>query len=150
MKSNVLGLLKTVLWGVCAFHVLVGLSLNLPLGLKEWVASGLYGARVDWSDSQFVYILKPLGAFMIALGFMAGIAASNPLGNRAIIYGFAVLFILRGLQRIVFLNEIQDTFAIAMPRHFGTMIIMFLLATTLLVLARASDPRRAATGGARA
>ncbi len=60
MKNNTaLTLLKAALWITCAFHILVGLSLNLPLGagLKEWIGAGLYGAQVDWSQSQFVYIL---------------------------------------------------------------------------------------------
>lgn len=134
MKFDTLKLLQLMLWIVCAFHLIVGLSLNLPLGLKEWVGSDLYGAQVDWSQPQFVYILKPLGAFMMALGLMAAIAARNPLSNKAIIYGFSALFILRGLQRIIFLQEIETAFAIPFGRHISTMIFMFLLAAVLLVL----------------
>ena len=82
MKNNTaLQLLKASLWITCAFHILVGLSLNLDIGLKEWVGSGLYNAQVDWSQPQFVYILKPFGAFMFVLGIMAAIAARNPLHN---------------------------------------------------------------------
>ena len=136
MKLDALGLLKALLWLVCAFHVAVGLSLNLPLGLKEWVATRLYGATVDWSQLQFVYILKPLGAFMMALGVMAAIAARNPLTNRAVVHGFVFLFVLRGLQRVVFLREIQGAFAIPLSRHFGTMAFMFLLAAALFMLSR--------------
>jgi hypothetical protein len=117
----------------------VGISLNVPIGLKEWVGSGLYGAQVDWNHPQFVYILKPLGAFMIALGIMAGIAARNPLRNRAIIYGFAILFIIRGLQRIVFLEEIQAAFGIGGSRHLSTMVFMFLSAALLLALLYFAD-----------
>jgi len=131
--------LSLFLWFVCAFHVLVGLSLNVNLGLREWVGSSLYNAQVDWSDGQFVYILKPLGAFMIALGFMAGIAARNPLGNRPIIIGFAVLFTLRGLQRLLFMDEIQRTFAIDSGRSLLQMVVMWGLAISLLLLLRAAS-----------
>jgi hypothetical protein len=149
MKLDALGLLKVLLWTVCAFHVAIGLSLNLPPGFKESVATRLYGATVDWSQPQFVYILKPLGAFMMALGVMAAIAARNPLANRAVIQGFVFLFVLRGLQRIVFLREIQDAFAIPLSRHFGTMAFMLLLAAALFILSRSAS-RSASPAAARA
>ena len=131
--------LSLFLWVVCAFHVLVGLSLNLELGLREWVASTLYNAQVDWSDGQFVYILKPLGAFMIALGIMAAIAARDPLGNRSIILGFAILFTLRGLQRLLFMDEIQRVFSIDASRSLLQMVVMWALALSLVLLLRAAS-----------
>ncbi len=99
----------------------------------------LYNARVDWTDGQFVYILKPLGAFMIALGIMAAIAARDPLGNRAIVLGFAVLFTMRGLQRILFMDEITRVFAIPSGRSLLQMAIMWSLALALVLLLRAAS-----------
>ena len=131
--------LSLFMWIVCAFHILVGLSLNLDLGLREWVAGTLYSAHVDWSDGQFVYILKPLGAFMIALGIMAAIAARDPLGNRSIIFGFSVLFTLRGLQRLLFMDEIQRVFSIASSRSLLQMVLMWALALSLVLLLRAAS-----------
>ena len=127
---------------MCAFHILVGLSLNVDLGLREWVGSSLYNARVDWSDGQFAYIMKPLGAFMIALGIMAAMAARNPLGNRAIIIGFVILFTMRGLQRLLYMNEIESVFAIPTSRSLVQMVVMLSLAIALMLL------WRAASGGA--
>ena len=124
---------------MCAFHVLVGLSLNVDLGLREWVGSSLYNAQVDWSDGQFAYIMKPLGAFMIALGVMAAMAARDPLGNRAIIIGFVVLFTMRGLQRLLFMNEIESVFAIPSSRSLVQMVVMLSLALGLLLLLRAAS-----------
>jgi hypothetical protein len=138
MKNSALGLLKLCMWGVCIFHILVGLALNLDIGIKEWVGSGLYGATVDWNDSQFVYILKPLGAFMIALGLMAGIAARDPLGNRAIVTGFVILFCLRAIQRVVFMSEIQTAFSVSSTHSLATMVVMFLMAAVLVYLLRAA------------
>jgi hypothetical protein len=94
---------------------------------------------VDWSDGQFVYILKPLGAFMIALGIMAAIAAREPLANRPIVYGFAVLFTLRGLQRLLFMDEIQRVFSITSSRSVLQMVVMWALALILVLLLRAAS-----------
>lgn len=137
MNSNV-AWLSRFLWIVCAFHILVGLSLNVDLGLKEWVGSTLYNAQVDWSDGQFAYIMKPLGAFMIALGIMAALAARDPLGHRSIIIGFAALFTMRGLQRLLFMNEIESVFAIPSSRSMVQMVVMLSLALALMLLLRAA------------
>src|SRR6185503_4870305 len=127
MKNNTaLTLLKVALWITCAFHILVGLSLNLDIGLKEWVGSSLYSAQVDWSQPQFVYILKPLGAFMFILGLMAAIAARNPLPNKLIVYGFALLWLVRSLQRIIFWQEIENAFAIPTGSLVSGTIFVFL------------------------
>ena len=78
--------LRWFLWFVCIFHVGIGLALNLDLGAKEWIAR-LYSANAHWDDPQFVYILRPLGAFMIVLGIFAAVAARNPLRYPTIAYG---------------------------------------------------------------
>ncbi len=138
MKNSAVGLLRVCMWGICIFHVTVGLALNLNIGLKEWVGSSLYGAQVDWNDDQFVYILKPLGAFMIGLGIMAAIAARDPIGKRSIVYGFATVFCLRALQRLVFMGDTEAAFAISPARSLATMVVMFLFAAVLVFLARSA------------
>ena len=131
--------LSLFLWIVCAFHVFVGLSLNVDIGLKEWVGGTLYNATVNWSDGQFAYIMKPLGAFMIALGVMAAMAARDPLGHRSIILGFAVLFTMRGLQRLLYMREIESVFAIPANRSMVQMVVMLALALGLVLLLRAAS-----------
>ena len=138
MNANVTRL-SWFLWIVCAFHILVGLSLNVDLGLREWVGSSLYNAQVDWSDGQFAYIMKPLGAFMIALGVMAAMAARNPLANRSIIIGFVILFTMRGLQRLLYMREIESVFAIPSSRSLVQMVVMLAFAVALWLLLRAAS-----------
>ncbi len=154
MKNNtVLTLLKVALWITCAFHVIVGLNLNLPLGvgLKEWVGAGLYGAQVDWNQPQFVYILKPLGAFMFTLGIMAAIAARDPLRNKLIVYSFALLWFIRSSQRIVFWAEIQNAFAIPTSSMISGLILVFLSGVLLVILLYFADrPCQPKPGVARA
>lgn len=152
MKNNTaLTLLKVALWITCAFHILVGLTLNFDIGLKEWVGSGLYNAQVDWSQPQFVYILKPLGAFMFVLGVMAAIAARNPLHNRLMVYGFALLWLVRSSQRLIFWQEIQAAFAIPAGAMVSGTVFVFLSGVLLLALLYfAERPRQPERGAARA
>jgi hypothetical protein len=106
------------------------------------VMARYYGATVDWTP-QFVYILKPLGAFMFVLGGLAAAAALKPLYHTAIIYGFVALFALRALQRLVFQQELQAAFSIASARNLGAMVFFFALAAVLFVVCRAAEKRRA-------
>jgi len=79
-------LLKAYLWFIAIFHLSVGLAVNLSDHFTKMIAAG-YGATVDWTP-QFTYILRPLGAFMIVLGFLAAVAARDPERYNAVIFGF--------------------------------------------------------------
>ena len=134
MNKNILMALKVFLWGICAFHLVVGIGLNVSSGFPA-VMANYYGAAVNWTP-EFLYIVKPIGAFMIALGVLAAFAARDPLGHRPIIYGFIVLFVLRGLQRIVFSEEIASAIAIAAGRNLGNAVFFLAMAGGLILLNR--------------
>ena len=132
--------LQLLLWFVCGFHLLVGLSLNFPLVPLDLLAR-YYGASVTWTP-QFVYILKPLGAFMFVLGGLAAAAALKPLHHKAIVYGFVALFAIRASQRLVFRQELESAFAIPDGKNLGSMVLFFALAAVLFVLYRAAEKRQ--------
>jgi hypothetical protein len=140
--------LRWFLWFVCIFHAGIGLALNLELGWKEWVAGTLYSATVNWNDPQFVYVLRPLGAFMIVLGMFAAVAARDPLRYQAIAFGFVALFFLRGLQRLLYLSDIESAFGIAGSRSLVQMAVMWALAASLFVLTRSAARRSGPAGAA--
>lgn len=127
-------LLRILLWIVCLSHVAIGAGLNLVPGAAETMAD-LYGARVEWTP-ELTYILKPLGAFMLALGLVAASAAMRPLQSRAVIYAFVVLFVVRALQRLLLAGEIADVFAIEAWRNYANMAFFLLLAAALVVSER--------------
>ena len=136
MNKNLGGLLKVFLWFICAFHVIVGVGLNVSPAFPQAMAD-YYGASVDWSPA-FLYIVKPIGAFMIALGVMAAAAARDPMGHGAVVYGFVVLFVIRGLQRLVFQEEIAEAVAIAANRNITNAVVFLVMAAALFLLFRAA------------
>ena len=97
---------------------------------------------MDWSQPQFVYILKPLGAFMFALGVMAAIAARNPLHNKLMIYGFVLLWLIRSLQRLIFWQEIQSAFVIPNGSMISGTVFVFLSGVLLVVLLYLAERQR--------
>jgi hypothetical protein len=131
--------LQALLCFVCAAHVVIGLGLNLVPGFPPLMA-GIYGATVDWTP-QFTYILKPLGAFMLTVGLLAGVAATNPIRYAPIVYAVAVLFVIRSTQRLVFASESSQAFGITLARDVAVASFFLALALALFVLVR-----RAAAG----
>lgn len=134
MKPNALGALKIFLWFIAAFHLIVGLGLNVSPDFPQLMAQ-YYGAQVNWTP-EILYIVKPIGAFMFALGVMAALAARDPLGHVSVVYGFVVLFAFRGLQRLIFQSEIESAVAIASGRNFGNAVFFLLMAAALVLLLR--------------
>ena len=137
-----LRLLKAYLWFIAAFHIGVGLAVNVSRGLTEAIARG-YGAQVEWTP-QFSYIIKPLGAFMIILGVLAAAAARDPRRYAAVVLGFAALFALRALQRAVFAQEITSAFAITPGRNMLNLVVFVVQAAAVYLLWRATRARAAA------
>jgi hypothetical protein len=109
--------------------------------------ASFYGAQVDWTP-QFVYILKPLGAFMFVFGLLAAVAALNPLRHRPIVYAFVSLFVIRSLQRLVFGQEVYNAFAITPARNLGNMVLFLLLAASLLGIYRHVEKAQPGGSGA--
>lgn len=134
MKSKSLIGLQIFLWGICGFHVIVGIGVNVFTDFPQIVAQ-FYGAQVNWTP-ELSYIVKPVGAFMLTLGVLAGVAARKPLDYPATIYGFVLLFVVRGLQRIIFQGEIETAFEIASGRNLGNAIFFLLMAAGLVLLLR--------------
>jgi hypothetical protein len=129
-------ILKAYLWFIAAFHLVVGIAVNVSASLTQAIARG-YGATVDWTP-QFTYILHPLGAFMIALGVLAIAAARDPRRYSAVIGGFVLLFAIRALHRVVFGDAVTSAFGIAPSRNMINFAIFALQAVLLFVLWRAA------------
>ena len=136
MKSKITGVLQVFLWGICAFHVIVGLGLNLSPAFPQFMAA-YYGAEVNWTP-ELLYLVKPIGAFMLALGVMAAAAARDPLSHSSIVLGFVVLFVLRGIQRFAFQEEIASALSIESGRNIGNAVFFLLMAAALVWLFRAA------------
>lgn len=142
MQSTSMRLLKAYLWFIAAFHLAVGLAVNFSLPLTRAIAEG-YGATVDWTP-QFVYILHPLGAFMIILGVVAAAAAREPMRYSAVVLGFVALFTIRALHRVVHADTLASAFGIEPSRNMVNMAVFFAQALLLFLLwraARASSAR---------
>ncbi|HEX2033583.1 MAG TPA: hypothetical protein VHS99_05310 [Chloroflexota bacterium] len=133
---------KAVLAWICAGHVLTGL-VALVSGQKGVRAgSMLYGASFE-AHPQLRYILRPLGAYILSLAFLQGMAVTDPRRYKAVIDATLAVFGMRQLQRIAFAGEVSHTFGIAPTRHW-LMNAYFLTLALLLLIGRLKLERDAA------
>jgi hypothetical protein len=136
MQSTSLRVLKAYMWFIALFHFAVGIAVNVSPSMTRAIAAA-YGATVDWTP-QFMYILHPLGAFMIALGVMAVAAAHDPLRYDWVVYGFVLLFAIRALHRLVFASVLASAFSIPASRNTINLVIFAAQAILLFALLRAA------------
>ena len=134
MKSKTVVVLQTLLLMIGIFHIILGVGLNVSPDFPQLVAQ-YYGAQVNFTPA-LLYIVKPVGAFMLVVGVMAVAAARDPFGHRAIVYGLVLLFAVRGLQRFVFHDEIAASVGIEASRNIGNGIFFLLLGAALFLLYR--------------
>ncbi|MHC4217691.1 MAG: hypothetical protein ACYSU7_04460 [Planctomycetota bacterium] len=141
MNKGALQALKVVLWVVCVCHILLGGTIMLGQSFQERAAA-LYGAQVAWTP-EFVYILKPLGAFMLVLGIVGIAAALDPVRYRVLGYGFVGLLVIRVIQRVIFQGDILDAFGISTGRNLVNAGFFLVVAVILLVLLQLGTKRTA-------
>jgi len=139
MDSTSQRALKAYLWLIAIYHLFVGLAVNMSDHFTKLIAA-TYGATVDWTP-QFTYILHPLGAFMIVLGFLAAVAARDPERYDAVVFGFIGLFLVRALHRVVFGDVLTSAFSISSTRNTLNMVAMAAQAVLLFLLWRAARAR---------
>src|SRR5947209_6597622 len=112
-EKNRLLVLRLVLLLVATTHLLIGIAIMIgSKEIMEFFAQRYEAARVP-AEPYFFYILKPLDAYMLAMGFLAGAAFYNPGRNRIAIDGLIFLLVLRVVQRGIFGNEAQEAFGIS-------------------------------------
>lgn len=125
--------LRGLLWFICLYHVVLGLCANLPPAQVQSVATSLLGLHLP-PDPALFQILKPFGVYVMVFGVAMGIAAWNPVKNRALISLGVVLFGLRLLQRLTDLDGVQQNLGVASGRNWATIVTVAAFALLLAVL----------------
>ena len=132
MKDVPFRLLQCLLWLASLSHFIIGGGIMLSSEFQRAMAM-FYGAEVDWTG-QFIYILRPLGAFMFVLGVLLAIAALDPWKHRLIVYGLCGVLLLRVVQRLVLHGDIQDAYHVSPGQNLGMAAFFLAEAVAILVL----------------
>lgn len=122
--------LRGLLWFICVYHVACGLAAMIWPQQIPAIAATLAGMKIN-PVPEFVYLAKPFGVYAAVFGVMMGVAAWNPVKNRALITIGVVLFGLRILQRVLALNEVEQLFGVSHARSVQTIVIVAALGAAL-------------------
>jgi|GEM_PF-1338385 hypothetical protein len=125
--------LRGLLWFICVYHVVLGLCANLPPSQVQAIAAALLGLQLPDNAALF-QLLKPFGVYVMVFGVAMGIAAWNPVKNRALISLGVVLFALRLIQRLVDLDGVQQNLGVTSDRNWATIATVAVFTLLLAVL----------------
>jgi hypothetical protein len=125
-------LVRLLLAWICAGHVITGLAALISDERGLQFGALLYGAVFDPSP-QFLYIIRPLGVYILALAYLQAMAVRDPWRYRAVIDVTLAVFAARQVQRYLFSEEIQATFGMSGDQHILRSLYFLLLAALLLV-----------------
>lgn len=128
-------ILRILLIFVAASHLLLGLAGTLipPGQFADSIIQVTYGGSFEIGPVTH-HVIRILGAFMMAVGVMAAFAAFDPRRYVAVIYVIMFLFIVRTLQRLIFAEDIEEHFGIALWRLIGQSIFYLALGVALVLL----------------
>jgi hypothetical protein len=118
MKTSYRGI-RGLLWLICVYHVMIGVIAFMPPEVVRGSARVLLGLALPETPALY-QVVKSLGVYALVFGVMMGVAAWDPIKNRALISVGVVLFALRIFQRLMNLDALEESFSVSTARNLGT------------------------------
>lgn len=122
--------LRALLGFICVYHVLVGVIAFMPAEVVRESARALLGLELPETPALY-QVVKSFGVYALAFGVMMGVAAWNPVKNRALITIGVVLFALRVAQRLTNLEDMRGSFGLSEARNLGTVAVVAVIGLAL-------------------
>ena len=116
---------------VSVYHFILGLI--AIFGASSLVTSAVtivYGVTPN-IDAQFLYMVKFIGAYMIAFAITAAILAYKPVEYQKLVWVLIGLFVIRILERIFFFSLLTEAFHITFAQDLRVMVPIAILAIAL-------------------
>ncbi len=126
---------RVVLWSIAVYHLAAGIVATFFREAAASLAGLLFGVAITM-DGQTELLVRYLGAFGIAFGVLAAMAALDPVRNKAIIYGAVVYFVARAFDRIAFASLLAEHHVGPAPNWFRIVVIVGFAAALLWSMPR--------------
>jgi hypothetical protein len=130
MRNEDYFLLRGVTWFVCVYHVVLGIVMNCPVGWIEWTVSLLLGAT-KMPDASALFLARMLGTYVLMIGIAAGLAAWDPIKNRAMLSVLVILTVLRSVQRLLQASDLEVALGVAAKSNWTMVAVSMGFAATL-------------------
>ena len=130
--------LRGILVFIALFHLTAGIGLMFSVSFQR-LAVASYGATLPW-EARDIYFVRIIGSFAFVLGYLAAMAAVDPLKYRIVVIGFVEFFILRNINRHLYSQELYSGFGVSPLVNDLTTVFFGAQAVLLVVLLwRASE-----------
>jgi len=126
------GWLRVLLVFIAVFHLVAGIGLMFSVDFQRLVASS-YGAQIPWNERD-VYFVRIIGSFAFVLGYLAAMAAKDPLKHKIVVIAFIEFFILRNVNRHLYSQELYAGFGVPPWVNDLTTVFFGLQAVALALL----------------
>lgn len=126
---------QAILWVIAAYHGLVGIAATFFVSHTTTLAGMMFGVEVTM-NSQTELLVRYLGAFAIAFGIMAAMAAIDPARNKTFIYGAVVYFFVRACDRVLFASLFAEHQVGGVPNWWRIVVIVAFAASLLWLMPR--------------
>jgi hypothetical protein len=129
---------RVLLWLIAVYHLVAGVVATFCQEAAVRLGGLMFGVRITM-DGQAELLVRYLGAFGIAFGVLAALAALQPARNRAIIYGAVVYFAVRAIDRILFASLLAHYHVGPVPNSVRIVVIVALAAGLLWFMPREQE-----------
>ena len=123
--------LRVLLLFIAVFHLVAACGLMFSARFQQF-AVALYGANFSWNVRD-TYFIRIVGSFAFVLGYLAAMAARDPVKYRIVVIGFIEFFVLRNINRHLYSRELYDGFGVS-PRVNDLTSLFFGVQAALLVV----------------
>lgn len=122
---------RGIVWFICIYNIVLGIILNCPESTVVTFTKMVL--TYDGVPSvAIMFTAKLLGVYMIFFGAAMGLAAWNPVKNRAILTVGAIFLVLRALQRLIQADHLQAAFGITPQRNWVFLALLLFFAAVVL------------------
>lgn len=131
--------LKNLLYIFAVYHVglgIIGIFFTGYSELVKKVVALVFNFNLTM-DAQTIWMLKPIAAYMLAMGIIAFFAAKKPENFKPIIFAIAGFIAVRAIQRIIFAVEGNEFMLNADPiRNIVVILILSLYSASIFIFAK--------------
>lgn len=137
--------LKILLWLIAVYHLIAGAAGTFSKDAAVTIGSLFFGVGITMNE-QTELLVRYLGAFSIAFGVMATLAALAPARNRTFIWGAVAYFVVRAFDRVVFAG-LFSAHAVGSIPNWWRICVILAFAVGLLLLMPRKQAHATSTGG---
>jgi hypothetical protein len=129
MKNHLL--LRIVATVICLYSVGLGVCMNGPASLVGALTTSFLDYPLP-KDSTLLFAARMIGVYMGFFGVTMGLVAWNPVRHRSLLTAATILLVLRVIQRLAHLDELQVAFGLSAQKNASYVATLVTFAVILL------------------